>query len=448
MTQTDTGTYYKAPVMGASLRDRLARARQWDIEYGGYLSNHLTHNWVVMSAAGAPEAKLQWWEDLYTNKLEEKPAREEGDLDPPRTLPADHAVITRENWRDHFQTTRIGFPAYRNFFDARIADSGISATLREYLPALLPGLAGAALHPLIHTGWGVEAGSSEMTADGLAYMATAFQPLATGDRHSPPDPPWSPEAAGPVAAALAFLPDAQERGLSRIAQEASQTEAYMRLDRGRFQPRLIAFDDPALPLGAALNAAGPVGLPPETEPLTAAIEEMTALIAAALRGSGNEFFVLHGLTSLHAALVLVPHLEPRDQRAALAHWWRAAMATVVAQDFPGLAETADLLKTWRTGRNGGQSVPYRPTDADKDWWRQVLGEAFVSLDEHTPKAVYVLWRWTEWEAFSGATAALFANAAEHLVKPHPSGRLHENLWISGAFSDASQEREAKDAGAS
>jgi len=31
MTQTDGTTYYKAPQMGASLSDWLARSRRWDI---------------------------------------------------------------------------------------------------------------------------------------------------------------------------------------------------------------------------------------------------------------------------------------------------------------------------------------------------------------------------------------------------------------------------------
>ena len=312
MIRTNTDAYYVAPKMGASLRERLARARMWDMEYGGYLSNHLTHNLVVMSAAGASEERLQWWQDLYTNRLDEKPAREAGDLDLARARRNNEIVITQDNWRDHLSANRVDILTYRDFFDAQIASHGIAATVHDHLPTLLPGLAGAALHPLIHTGWGVEADSPEMVAEGLAYMATAHQPLGTDGRHCPPHPLWSPRAPGPIDAALAFLTDARARGLSRIAQKASQTPAYMHLERGSFQPRLIAFDDPTLPLAMALNAAGPLGLPDEGEALIGAIEEMTALIAAALRGSENEFFVLHGLTSLHAVLVLVPHLEPND----------------------------------------------------------------------------------------------------------------------------------------
>ncbi len=433
MTQTVGTTYYKAPQMGVSLGDWLARSRRWDIEYGGYLSNHLSHNWLVMSAAGAAEEQMQWWQDLYTNRLAEKPAREAGDLEPARAWAADQVEISEANWRQHVQTTRIAFPAYRDFFDARIAELGLSATLHATLPPLLPGLAGAALHPLIHTGWGTEANSALMVAEGLAYMATAHQPLASDGRHAPPSPLWSPDAPGPLAAALGFLIHARGRDLARVAHDASQTEAYRRLRLGRFQPRLIAFNDPALPLGAALNGIGPLGLPAATEPLTDTIEEMTALLAAALCGSDNEFFVLHGLTSLHAVLALVPHLDADDQRQALSHWWRAAMATLVAQDFPGLSETAELLEGWQAKRK--RSPRHRLTAKQSDWWQTSVKEALASLDEHLPKAVYVLWRWTEWQAFSEATVALFEEAAKNLLKPHPSGPLHDNLWTSDPASE-------------
>ena len=70
------------------------------------------------------------------------------------------------------------------------------------------------------------------------------------------------------------------------------------------------------------------------------------------------------------------------------------------------------------------------TGHDRNWWQAALTETMPSLDEHTPKAVYVLWRWTDWQAFSGTTSELFRKAAENLIKPHPSGQLHQNLWIS------------------
>ena len=425
-------SYYKAPEMSVSLAGWLDQARQWHIEYGGYLSNHLTHNWVVMGAAHAPDERFRWWHDLYMHKLEQSPAREPGPLEPCRTCTPGEA-ITEETWLTCIEREREGFAGYRDFFDARISENGVSAVLRKYLPPLLPGLAGAALHPLIHTGWGMDANHEHMLADGLAYMATAFQPLATEAPHTPPTELWSPDGLTPIAATLAYLTKAREQGLSEISDEASKTEEYLSLERGYFQHRIITFDDSELPLGASLNEAGPLGLPALDEPLLPAIEECVVLLSAALRASKNEFFVLHGLTSLHAVLTLIPHLGAKDQRDAITHWWRAVMATLVSQDFPELERTVETVQGWVDGREAGQEQsPPQVDDEKRAWWRERLTSTLGSLDEHVPKAVYVFWRWSEWGVFGQDTVKLFEASAHDISQPHPGGEVDQHLWFSRA----------------
>lgn len=206
---------------------------------------------------------------------------------------------------------------------------------------------------------------------------------------------------------------------------------------------MIAFDDPELALGAALNAACPIGLPGVREPLDKAVEEMVVIVAAALLGSDNEFFVLDGLTSLHAVLILMPHLEPEDQRLALAYWWRALMATIVAQNLPGLSQTAEILEDWRLRQAQGLREAYQLSGEEKTWWLNALKGTLKSYDEHVSKAVYALWRWAEWGVFSKNTIAVFEDALKNIIKRHPSGEFHQNLWFSRAFSEASKAREGK-----
>lgn len=427
-------SYYQAPDLCPSLGAWLDRARLWHIEYGGYLSNHLTHNWVVMGAAHAPQERFQWWEDLYKNQLEDSPAREPGTLEPCRTCPPDQAV-TEDNWLTCIERDRKGFAGYRDFFDGRISEIGASNTLRKYLPPLLPGLAGAALHPVIHTGWAMDAQHMPMLADGLAYMATAFQPLGTRPPQSPPAQLWSAHGQRPIEASLAFLKLALDRGFSDICDQASKTEEYLALQRGYFQHRMITFDDPKLPLGTALNEAAPLGLPAEGESLLPAIEEAVVLMSASLQASDNEFFVLHGLTSLHAVLTLLPHLEGKDQRNALAYWWRAAMAAVIVQDLPGIERSAASLQAWLDRRGEGDESPPKMTEDRRSWWRETLNSTLGSLDEHVPKAVYVHWRWSEWEVFSPDTLDLFEATARQVSKPHPEGDVGKNLRYERTFTD-------------
>lgn len=435
-------TYYIAPDYPDFLHRWLARGRLWDIEYKSYLSNHLTHNFIALGASGAPESRLAWWERLYTGELEDTPSREPGDLEQPNQFPRDDTAITESNWRNNLQTTRIAFPAYRDFFDARLAELGLSETLRRYAPTLMPGLAGAALHPLIHLGWATDVESLDMAGEGLAYMATAFQPLGTGPAHAPPAPLWSPTGTDILEAGLAYLTNDEADIWTVTAQNASETAHYKALNRGGFQQRVIAFDEPGLSLGRSLNSIGTFRLPRSEEALTPIIEDFVALMAIALEASDNEFFVLHGLTSLHGLLAILPHLEADDRRDALIHWFRAVLATMIAQGRPGLDRMAIGLEEWQEEKNSG-SEPARYDIEAAHWWQNTLEATYDSHDEHVPKAVYALWRWSAWGIFTPATASRLRSAAKAISTAPEEGAVHDNLWFANAFSEASDAKEKR-----
>lgn len=425
---------YRPLAVPDSLERWLARGRRWDIEYGGFLSNHITHNWVVLGIAGASEATMQWWEDLYLYRLPDIPRRVLGALEPPRALPADLEPLTEDSWLRHVRRTPVNFAAYQRFFDERVARLGGTAAVRRYLPPLLPGFAGRALHPVIHTGWGVEASSPSMIADGLAYMACAYQPLLHDPLRDPgAGPIWEAGDSDLLLRTARYLGRAEREGFSALVHRTSQTDAYIRLQSGAFQHRVAVFDDPALPPGPALGAGGPIRLPEDDEALVGAIEEACALIAAAVVAARSEFFVVHGLTSLHAAVVLGAHLGPVARRDALAYWWRAAMAALVSQGLPGHEETLAVVADWKAKRDQ-RPAPHTPSPSEDAWWTASLHRSLDSLDEHVPKGVFALGRWARWGRFSAATHALLCDAARQLLRPTRPGNVADNLWLSRDFS--------------
>ncbi|MGI9613920.1 MAG: questin oxidase family protein [Acidimicrobiales bacterium] len=416
--------FTSSPAFTDSLPRWLDRSRTWGIEHGGFRSNHLTHNWIVLSAAGCDDERMQWWQDLYLGRLAIDHARNiDHHPEPAQPVGPDAPQLSDAVWRDHVTNAPEAYPTFLEFFDERITELGVDGALRRYLPPLLPGIAGAALHPVIQTGWGVEAGHAGMISEGLAYMAVAFQPLT---EQSISGPLWAPDGIGPIEASLRFLAEADRMELPRLTVEASLTPAYRALGRGAFQHRMGAFQDPALAVGATLDAAGPLGLPDLDESLDDVIDELAALMAAAYLGSSCEFFVIHGVTSLHGVLLLLDYLTPEQQRDAIAHWWRAAMATVVVQALPGLAKTAELLSTWSASETG---TPTKFTH-DEDWWIDALHRSLVSRDEHVPKGVFCLYRWTKLAAVTARSLSLFREAAEHQLRPNSSHELHANTWMA------------------
>lgn len=429
-------SFYSKPNYSKHLHKWLKRGRNWHIEYDEYLSNHITHNWIALDAAGVSEDKMQWWQQVYINEGVAKgtvsSTRESEMLDPPRPNALDYTAITEANWLNNLQTTRIGFESYRDFFDAKIAELGLSVCLKRYYPTLSEGMAGAALHPVIHTGWAVDVESDDMASEGLAYMATAFQPLATGKNHSNYQPCqlWSPDAPDIIEALKQILTDDRVPQLAKDANALSKTEDYTKINRGKFQQRLITFDNPNQPMAQFLNEIVTLKLPEIGRNLTISIEALTVIAAAAVYASNNEFFIVHGLTSLHAVLCVLPHLDETAQRNALSYWFRALVAVIIIQGSPGIEKAIVVLEEWNANKDKETSSSYSLSSEQKAWWLQTLQSTTDSLDEHVPKTVYVIKRWAEWQAFSKASHDIFSKAARHVASPNEGGGLEDNLWFS------------------
>ena len=64
------------------LKPLLDTAAQFDIEHHGFLSNHLTHNWVCLAATGASKEDAMWWQNHYLGKLEEPHPRHDDGPEP------------------------------------------------------------------------------------------------------------------------------------------------------------------------------------------------------------------------------------------------------------------------------------------------------------------------------------------------------------------------------
>lgn len=436
-------SFYSKPNYSVHLHEWLKRGRNWHIEYGDYLSNHITHNWIALDAACASQEKMQWWQDTYThdatNETSQSAVREPGMLEAPRSNPIDYTEITDANWLNNLQSIRIAFPLYRNFFDEKIAELGLSACLKRYYPMLSEGMAGAAFHPVIHTGWAVDVDSTNMAAEGLAYMATACQPLATGSIHTEHQL-WSPNAPRPIEVLEQILNDDRIPQLTEKADWLSKTEDYKRLNRGSFQQRLITFDNSEEPMSLFLNEMVMLKLPDIGQDLTSSIEELTVIAATALHSSDNEFFILHGLTSLHAVLCVLPHLDESAQRNALGYWFRALVATIIVQGSPGMTDTATLLNKWLADKEDTKTSGYQLNDELKAWWLQTLQSTTDSFDEHVPKAVYALKRWAEWQSFSKVSHEVYVKVARNITKPNTDGGLQDNLWFSSTFTKASESK--------
>jgi hypothetical protein len=305
-----------------------------------------------------------------------------------------------------------------------------------------------------------------MVSEGLANMCTVYTPLVESEA-----PLWLPSSEcetltsidspkGIIDTARAYLEEAHASNVyERVLSESSRPE-YVEKNIGIFQRKVLSFTDPSVQgVAEGLNKHFPIalaGVPSlqdsrdtasakeDTASLLRDIMEAQALITAAYLASDGEFFVIHGVTSLHAVLVLLPHLSPTHQRDILGHWLQAVLAVYVSVNFPGLPRLVVLLEAWQkreaagSGNECNKSVnntcnPLASNEAEQ--WSTRLSLSQLSTDEHVSKAVYVMWRWSHmYEQIPDHSLELFRHAADHQVRPlADTGEVntpHSHLWFS------------------
>jgi hypothetical protein len=141
--------------------------KEHDIFFGkNHFHNHYPHALLSQFALGAPEKRLQKEWDIETfNPLPEKQPTQ----------------VTDSNWKEFIGIDKY-YPNYLDFFKQKIAQDGVEKTVIKYAldETLLPSFVSGAVHPLIHTGFGLEFGQDIVVAEGLSEACVhkpAFAPV-------------------------------------------------------------------------------------------------------------------------------------------------------------------------------------------------------------------------------------------------------------------------------
>lgn len=309
-------------------------------EYRNGLSSHLPMALHALHALGAGPARLRAFYDRYASRFEGRRAA------PPAPPPADWLALRGQI---------DAFPALQTHFARAIARDGTSQTLRDALPALMPGVAAAALHGAIRTAHALEAGHPGELAAALAYWAASWWAL-------PPVPAatWG-EPFDRWAERLQQAGDEWQPGPGLIAtgmRRAADTAAWQEL------------------------VAAPQ-LPPDPLAAGAPLAALAALAATRYAATRN-FTVLHLVTGCRALQVLAPWCDAQE---ALAHALRAYVAGYLA--------------------SGAGSRHTQPRRVPPDW--PTLDAAGVaSDDDHIVKLVYAA---SDWAARCGGGDAPWRAAA-------------------------------------
>jgi Questin oxidase-like len=261
------------------------------------------------------------------------------------TLAAATSPVTTETWRE---ALGVGarFPDWIAFFNRRLAGSPWQKVLEEWLPRLVPAIVTAGMHGLIRTAHAARAlsrGSTPLRVDemgvALAYWCSYYGALA-----------GAPQMIGDLdlRSAIADVP---------------------RIMRGRQRtgiPRQFVYEmSGKAELITAVQAAS------EPQSVTEAISTFSEAGARLYLANRSRYplIFIHAVTAPAAFRLLLPHMTPETQRAALGYFWQSQAAMIAAY-----GEDSDAVDS------ALQSLPSTS-------WTELVDRCIEDADPHSIKFV-------------------------------------------------------------
>ncbi|KAJ8612246.1 hypothetical protein CTAYLR_002886 [Chrysophaeum taylorii] len=343
---------------------------QYDIEFNGYLSNHVKHAIIALAGLGAKDERIQEYWDEYTLEtpygIKLDPVSESA-----RAIAAGPPTLDEAGARALIGLKK-DFASLCCSFDREL-DAGVEATLQKWMPVLVDGIPGALTHGIIHLGWALAAGNRWMTVEGLAYLAFAHVSVHPGRFGEE-----TVEGTTPLET-LRALPD-----LGEFRDEVKKSTKYSETD---FHPEIVASGfqwqvAKVLEEGHPFFYKRPAWLDEPLDDLLRHLYDLVALLHVVYDGN---FLVLHAITSLWGLDRTLRAMKADDAFARHAYrcFWVMLLA-LLATSAAGLPSAAEL-----------DAVAERVDADDPPNWADVSRAAIYQQEEHNIKLVFCcldLWR--------------------------------------------------------
>ena len=363
----------------------------WDIEFQGYLTNHVKHAIIALKGLDAPKERIDGYWKEYTSET-------------PYGIPLDAGNFTKpsEPLKDDEWKGLIGkkksFSKLCYYFEAEIDKFGSDAVVKAALPLLIDGIPGALTHGIIHCGWGLASGSKWMTIEGLAYLAFSHVSVMP-ERYVTETLPGSTPMES-----LLYLADHKEEFAEFSKATKADVEKY---PKETFHPELVVAGfqwqvAKILDAGHPLFYQKPTWL--ENDNL---LEDMYDLVSTLHVVSKGNFLILHLVTSLWGLeQALVAADDPELKIAGLRAFWITlqGLLTTSGGGFPSRADIEAVI----TSNNNKYDDPTDSSVVTN--WSQLAKDAIYQIEEHNIKLVYVekdLWERYDYKSLYRTAASYF-----------------------------------------
>lgn len=339
------------------------------IVYQGYLVNHLSHGIVALSRLGANCERIERFIEWYIPRLEE-----------PEKFRDEENVKNITELLGKRQSFYGLVNAYKEELETR--DGSLEKLIADKFPTLFPGLLGAALHGLIHLGYGYAARSAQVVCEGLAYMHYSYLPIklsaTAASRFTEEE-----IGRGPYNVLDAVAKVRDDVKLRDFMKMKAHSEEFLNMNVGDFSRKamsLFTFRGDEI-----LDFSLSVQIPSidQIEQLDVEFQCWALLrwlletaVAVYALADVDDFFLLHGVTAAWSLLQVGPVVVGHSKRLAqdLVKTFLCALLTAyIAQDCPPLSTERLKLLSYK-----------------EDVWTKVIEAALADdKDEHVYKLVQV-----------------------------------------------------------
>ncbi|KAH3827895.1 uncharacterized protein LOC127880916 isoform X2 [Dreissena polymorpha] len=358
------------------------------IEYGGFLSNHVSHGVIALHRLEASPDHIQRFVDDLLPKLEDT----NSDKPDSRSF-------------EELRGQRVGYYSLLQHYDHLLLDIGgdVEKLIREEYPKVNAGLAGSALHGTIHLGYAYAAGYKQGILEGLAYTYHSYRPVVS--KRSMEELSHFGNGNTDILSVLKNV--RKKHDLFYAMQMGSEKEEYSSLGLGKFQRNVcyllkekgeVLYDHLlSLKLDATVrNADG------ELDPVQLARRLVYwSTMIYILAEKKNDFFLLHGVTCAWALHTIIPILRKLDGIVGLRHYVAVLIAVYIAQGAPALTselKTCDVI------------------DVKGEWDNIVSQTLDTCTDEHCYKLVQVCREMAQDAQRYGEDVNVYMQAARNVIE--------------------------------
>lgn len=338
-------------------------SKNYHIEYDGFLSNHVIHGIIALYRLSANEERIQSFIKFYSHKLRQ-----------PELIKEERSIEDLKGKRIAYKTLVDHY--YEIYLDC---NSDVKLFLEKTWPDLCDGMAGSAIHGLIHLGYALSEGYAQNIIDAVAYVHHSYVPVKCTEKLNNNPDMFGRGKENPLDIVKEIGETLTEKMYSKI-----EDEEILKLPKSYLQRRIAALH--IFYPKEVLDFVKRIYVPESIKTcLDLAYYALRLSIIVYIKSARkNDFFLVHGVTSGWSVTKIVKVLGDCDlSRRTITVYVATLLCAYVGQLSPKL-------------NNSGQV-----NDVDKEWWEDIRKEVLArEEDEHIYKLIQVckeMWEERGWE---------------------------------------------------